>query len=438
MLYEHNSSIEPTSSTLLLQRTPSESGSYTTDEYSYRRNASNKQQQLKNQTIERNKKAAAYNNSNYNGGTLCSKSSTTSSHISEHSKMSANKSNMFLLNEMTSQELAREQAGQDNSPPSPAPQFTQNSSQRIFTTTVSQPTNYNAYGESAHPTNYDSGLYGGINRVQLGNRQHQTLNTRQLANQQQRNKPTRPVHNRVLNFIELNSEISGSNSGSNIGPNGHSNNHTMNLISNPLQGSLPSLVSGPPENKNNGRKMSTNRPSGRLQMNAQLNRSSSSLVSESDNLYCDIEEAQRVQSDFRAKLNKSKRYPDSGDENAEDLASENDRLIGNENKLIVRNRRPQDDEDDEDEPLTDHYSDYEYIDRLQTTANRQPPTNSYLTRYGQKPSMISGLNESKSRQLNLSLARNHHALQSTNSQPGLFRYKPAASFNTMQPNNSRM
>lgn len=471
MLYEHNSSIEPTSSTLLLQRTPSESGSYTTDEYSYRRNNAGGSKQLKNQTIERNKKNSkktAYNN---NGGTLCSKSSTTSSHISEHSKVSANKSNMFLLNEMSGQELAREPANsqENNSPPSPAPHFTsQNSSQRIFTTTISQPAAYNAYEANAFDSN---GLYGGINRVQLGTRQHHTLNTRQLNGQQQPRKnataaANRPVHNRVLDFIELNSEISGSNS-----PH-------MNLISNPLQGSLPSLVNNGQESRKvsaNGGKPA-NRAAQQLNANSQLNRSSSSLVSESDNFYCDIEEAQRVQSDFRAKLNASQmnnnkrlqnqhqtRYlsNDSGDENADDLVSEHDRLIGgamnrDENKLIVRNRRMPEDEDDE-ELLTDQYSDYEYIDRLQTTANRPPPppASGYL-RYGNKPTMFnhygqrltpvnlstgsnpsaSSLNEAKPRQLNLSLARNHQL--SSASQPGLFRYKDAGSFSTMQPNNNRM
>ena len=509
MLYEHNSSIEPTSSTLLLQRTPSESGSYTTDEYSYRRTNGGSKQQLKTQTtIERNKKKSK--KSNYtNGGTLCSKSSTASSHISDNSKVSTvqqqlpNKSNMFLLNELPSGSLQpvlpQSNPHDQDSPPSPAPNpFHPNSSQRIFTTNNN---NYNTY-EPAYETN----LYGGLNRVQLGNRHHQTLNTRQLTSQQRKHQQ-RPAHNRVLDFIELNNELNGSTNG------------TMNLISNPLhhnslQGSLPSLVVNNGQETNAqqqtanaqssimkkmliNNKQLTNRAQHQMRtesnLNSSLNRSSSSLVSESDNFYCDIEEAHRVQSDFRAKLNANQKlnnkaahnrylnngeppnYADSGDENG-DLVSENDKLISrDENKLIVRHRRTQGDEDEEDDLLADQYSDYECIDRIQptnsATANRftslTNAANGYLRQSNQpnkptfnnnfntsaynprltpvnlmnNPSSASSLNES--RPFNLSLARKNQLESNkfSNSQPGLFRFKDPSNgtFNTMQSNlNNRM
>lgn len=499
MLYEHNSSIEPTSSTLLLQRTPSESGSYTTDEYSYRRTNGSKQQ-LKNQTtIERNKKKSKKSNYN-NGGTLgsSSKSSTASSHISEHSKVSniqqmPNKPTMFLLNELPPTTLQPVSQHDQDSPPSPAPNpFNQaTSSQRMFAMNQLPNSNYNAY-ESA----YDANLYGGINRVQLSNRQHHTLNTRQLNNQQRKNQQ-RPVHNRVLDFIELNSELNGSS------------NHTMNLISNPLhhnnslQGSMPSLVANNGQDSNSQsasntqssmmKKMLINNKINRTQLhpdsnlNSSLNRSSSSLVSESDNFYCDIDEAHRVQTEFRAKMNanqlmkngKPNRYlnsgdQESGDENGDDLVSENDKLISrNENKLIVRHRRMQDEEDD---LLTDQYSDYECIDRVQpNNSNRFTNSTNTANRYMRQPAQMnklmfnnnfnttnynqqrltpvnlinsngnpSSLNESRQfNSNNLSLANKNQLStnQFSNSQPGLFRVfgKDNGAFNTMQNNlNNRM
>lgn len=482
MLYERNSSIEPTSSTLLLQLTPSESGSYTTDEYSYRRtNTGNKP--FKNQTIERNKKNSKKSNNYNNGSTLCSKSSTVNSQIiSEHSKSQLpNKSNMFLLNEMSNSNQ-----DQDNSPPSPAPFFNQNSSQRVFTTiNNNQSNNYNLY-ESTFESNMNQNLYGGINRV-LGTRQHHTLNTRQ-SNQQQRKNQARPVNNRVLDFIELNSELSG-----------NTNNNTVNLISNPLhhnnslQGSLPSLINAQ-QQETNGQTVNAqqsmmnkkillntkppNRVHHQLNNDSNLNRSSSSLVSESDNFYCDIEEAQRVQSEFRAKLNANQiknqiqtEYSNNQDsDDADDLVNENDKLIGalnrDENKLIVHHRRNQDEDEEDDELLTDQYSDYECIDRVQTAnVNRFGP-NGYLRQnsgfnkstfnnsfnntnsFNQRLTPINmtksnnqstNLNEVKPRaQFNLSLARNNQFNQLSNSQPGLFRYRDNSNgtFNTMQSNSN--
>ena len=495
MLYEHNSSIEPTSSTLLLQRTPSESGSYTTDEYSYRR-TNGGIKQLKT-TIERNKKKSKKSSSsNYsnNQGTLCSKSSTASSHISDHSKASTlqqqlpNKSNMFLLNELNSQQQQlnnnQDYTCSNESPPPPAPQFQPNPNQRIFTTSSINSNNQTVNnGYNVYESTYDSSnLYGGLNRVHLSARQHHTLNTRQLNNQQQRKaNQVRPTHNRVLDFIELNGSLNGStNSATN-----QQQQHQMNLIANPLhhnnslQGSLPSLVNQQQDNPQpqlftNKKTMPTNHPSGKLQnriphpnqlntnLHSSLNRSNTSLIDESsDNFYCDIEEAQRYQSEVHSKLNQKNkliqnRYlsndQDSGDENG-DLISENDKLINrDENKLIIRHQL----QEDEDNELTDQYSDYECIDRIQTSNQFVP--NSYLR--PPQPSGFSKLtafnnfnnnqrltpvtsapsNEVKpARQFNLSLARKNAQLTSnqfnTNSQTGLFRFKDTNTFNTMQTNN---
>jgi hypothetical protein len=375
MLYDPM--IEPNSSTLLLQPSPSESGSQTTDEYSYRRYKWNAN--LPDQRNARKSQKTMPNAS----ATLCSKSSTASSQLSNNSRASGRtldvgaQSNAAHLNYLNAQNVALTntalfQLGEHNKPNSSNPPF--ESFERdsppppapgMFTPAAQYP-NYSLYGQLTNkPTS-------GSNRNNLlAQRGHQTLNNRHQS---------KALH--TSKAFEMRD-----------GP-------SVNLISNPLhchrvaasglQGSLPSLADcGLNSSLNSSHPAGPSSRNGCVllgELQSSIGNASRSVISsnggnvtnnsmnsnnahtnngqlQSDNLYCEIEDAQRVQADFRRQLQQLGCTPESlqsehssiyyaGSEVGRQQA-EQQRLAEQNDRLLSRPVRDFDEDDEEDEDVID-------------------------------------------------------------------------------------
>lgn len=389
MLYDPM--VEPNSSTLLLQPSPSESGSQTTDEYSYRRYNKWNSNVPSDQSRANRPSKSAKSMSNASA-TLCSKSSTASSQVSNNSRTSnrtleagaaghlnylngPNNTNLFQLNDhkQTSSNTSNApfESFERDSPPPPAP--------GMFTPCAPYP-NYSHYGQlsnsnSSHnnkqllqqASNHRSNL--------ISQRGHQTLNTRHQS---------KALHSNQAKQFEMRE-----------GP-------SVNLISNPLhchrvaasglQGSLPSLADcGLANNSINSSHVPTSssrngcvllgemqssagsggRPSHTMQPVLNRNNHASTPTNGSssmngDNLYCEIEDAQRVQADFRRQLQQIGCGTESLDSEHSSIyyadselshqQAEQQRLAEQNDHLLSRPVRDFDDEDDEDEDVIDTVS----------------------------------------------------------------------------------
>ena len=382
MLYDPM--VEPNSSTLLLQPSPSESGSQTTtDEYSYRRSKWNNTGCDQRTNRGRKQQRTPPNAS----ATICSKSSTASSQISNHSRASArtletgqalphnpylnninNGSGLFQLNEqMNSSQMQQPfESFERDSPPPPAPGFAPNPGYP----------SYSVYGQLANHNKQQPML----NRNLLANRQHHTLNNRNNKSHRQPNF----AQSRLFEFEQL-QPPSVKQFDIRDGP-------SVNLISNPLnahrcnatglQGSLPSLAECEHGTNNlNSHPSNHNRPScvavGELQGGDHDSLKATSNGLQSDNLYCEIEDAQRVQSDFRRQLQRlgcaAQQQPQHQQHSDSDQQSiyyagseirkqnaEQQRLAEENDRLISRAVRDLDDDDDEDAPQIDTGSEREH------------------------------------------------------------------------------